>query len=147
MRLDSDKQRESDREKMVAVARAHAEAEGRGDMDGTMATLGADPVYELLPIGLVLRGRDAAHTYYEHFFADFSRRITGYSLRAEWVTDEGLGQEYQMTVKGPNGPRPFDIIGMLNFGNDGLLSGERIYASDELFQMMVGPALELAVPR
>jgi hypothetical protein len=132
----------TDREKLVAVARAHAEAEGRGDMDGTMGTLGADPVYELLPIGLVLRGRDAARTYYEHFFADFAPRIRGYSLRSEWITDEGLGQEYQMTVKGSEGLRRFDIIGMLNFGTDGLLSGERLYASDELFTIMsvVGPS-------
>jgi hypothetical protein len=136
----------SEREKMVAVARAHADAEGRGDMDGTMGTLGADPVYELLPIGLALRGRDAARQYYEHFFADFSRRIAGYSLRSEWVTDEGLGQEYQMSVNGPDGPRRFDIIGILTFGDDGLLSGERLYASDELFKIMVGPALELATP-
>jgi hypothetical protein len=137
---------DSDREKLVAVARAHADAEGRGDMDGTMSTLGADPVYELLPIGLVLQGRDLARQYYEHFFADFSRRIAGYSLRGEWVTDEGLGQEYQMTVNFPEGPRRFDIIGILTFGDDGLLSGERLYASDELFRIMVGPALEHAVP-
>jgi hypothetical protein len=136
----------SDREKLLAVARAHADAEGRGDMDGTMGTLGADPVYELLPIGLVLRGRDLARQYYEHFFANFSRHIAGYSLRGEWVTDEGLGQEYQMTVNFPDGPRRFDIIGILTFGDDGLLSGERLYASDELFTIMVGPALEHAVP-
>jgi hypothetical protein len=111
-----------------------------------MGTLGADPVYELLPIGVVLRGRELAQQYYEHFFANFSRRIAGYSLRGEWVTDEGLGQEYQMTVNFPDGPRRFDIIGILTFGDDGLLSGERLYASDELFQIMVGPALEHAVP-
>ncbi len=130
----------------VAVARAHAEAEGAGDMEGTMNTLGADPVYELLPIGRLLRGRDAARAYYEHFFADFAPRIAGYTLRAEWVTDEGLGQEYQVYLDEPGGRRRFDIVGILLFGEDGLLAGERIYASDELLGMMVGPLLERTEP-
>jgi hypothetical protein len=136
----------SDREKDLATARAHAEAEGAGDMEGTMNTLGADPVYELLPIGRLLKGRDNARAYYEHFFANFARRISGYTLRSEWVTDEGLGQEYQVYIDGPDGRRRFDIVGILLFGPDGLLCGERIYASDELFAMMVGPLLERTEP-
>jgi hypothetical protein len=130
----------------VATARAHAEAEGAGDMEGTMNTLGADPVYELLPIGRVLRGRDAARAYYEHFFANFAPRIAGYTMRAEWITDEGLGQEYQVFIDEPGGRRRFDIIGILLFGANGTLAGERIYASDELFGMMVGPMLDRADP-
>lgn len=136
----------ADLEAKVAVARAHAKAEGAGDMEGTMNTLGPDPVYELLPIGRLLRGRDNARAYYEHFFASFAGRIAGYTLRAEWVTDEGLGQEYQMFIDEPGGRRRFDIIGILLFGDDGLLAGERIYASDELFEMMVGPLMERTEP-
>jgi hypothetical protein len=136
----------SDLETNVSVARAHAEAEGAGDMEGTMNTLGADPVYELLPIGRVLRGRDAARAYYEHFFANFAPRIAGYTMRAEWITDEGLGQEYQVFIDEPGGRRRFDIIGILLFGANGTLAGERIYASDELFGMMVGPMLAQADP-
>jgi hypothetical protein len=141
--------RESNRETNIATARAHAEAEGAGDMEGTMNTLGPDPVYELLPIGRLLKGRDNARAYYEHFFANFARRIAGYTMRSEWVTDEGLGQEYQVFIDEPGGAggrRRFDIVGILLFGPDGLLSGERIYASDELFEMMVGPLLERTEP-
>ncbi len=138
--------RESLREINIATARAHAEAEGAGDMEATMNTLGPDPVYELLPMGRLLKGRDNARAYYEHFFANFAHRIAGYTLRAEWVTDEGLGQEYQMFMDGPDGRRRFDIVGILLFGPDGLLAGERIYASDELFAMMVGPLLERTEP-
>ena len=138
--------REQDREINIATARAHAEAEGAGDMDATMNTLGPDPVYELLPMGRLLKGRDNARAYYEHFFANFAHRIAGYTLRAEWVTDEGLGQEYQMFMDGPDGRRRFDIVGILLFGPDGLLAGERIYASDELFAMMLGPLLERTEP-
>lgn len=136
----------NDLDAKVATARAHAEAEGAGDMEATMNTLGADPVYELLPIGRILRGRDAARAYYEHFFANFAPRIASYTMRAEWVTDEGLGQEYQVFVDGPGGRRRFDIVGILLFGEDGTLAGERLYASDELFGMMVGPVLDTAEP-
>jgi hypothetical protein len=149
---DRETHREFTRETNVATARAHAEAEGAGDMEATMNTLGADPVYELLPIGRLLKGRDNARAYYEHFFDNFARRIAGYTLRSEWVTDEGLGQEYQVFIDEPDGRggpdirRRFDIVGILLFGPDGLLAGERIYASDELFAMMVGPLLERTEP-
>jgi hypothetical protein len=53
---------------MVAVAHAHAAAEAAGDLEGTLATLDNDPVYELLPMGVTFRGQDAARVYYEHFF-------------------------------------------------------------------------------
>ena len=132
---------------MVAVAHAHAAAEAVGDMEATMATLDADPTYELLPMGVVLRGREVAREYYEYFFAKCQPLITGYSLRSEWETEEGVGQEYQVFVDGPGGATRHDIIGILTFGTDGLLSGERIYASDELIHIMFGPVLDKAVPQ
>jgi hypothetical protein len=135
-----------DREAMIAVAHAHAAAEEAGDLEATMATLDEDPVYELQPRGVELRGRDLARRYYEHFFAECMPRITGFSLRSEWVTDEGLGQEYRIVVAGPEGPTRHDIIGILTFGSDGKLSGERLWASDELLRILFGPLLDEAVP-
>jgi hypothetical protein len=136
-----------EREAMVAVAHAHAAAEAEADIEGTMATLGDDPVYELQPIGLTLRGRAAAQAYYEHFFADFLPRVTGYDLRSEWVTDEGLGQEYVMYVRNEDGTSTrHPIIGILTFGVDDKLSGERLYASNELLEMMFKPVLDQATP-
>jgi hypothetical protein len=136
-----------DREASVAVAHAHAAAEAEGDIEQTMATLDDDPLYELQPMGLALRGRGAARDYYEHFFADFMPRISGYDLRSEWVTDEGLGQEYTIHVDGGDGGTTHHpIIGILTFGTEGKLSGERLYASDELIRMMFGPVLDQAAP-
>src|SRR5215475_10686118 len=85
---------------MVAVAHAHAAAEAAGDLEQTMATLDDDPVYELQPRGVVLRGRDAARRYYEHFFANVMPRVTGFDLRSEWITDDGVLQEYTLFVDG-----------------------------------------------
>jgi hypothetical protein len=136
----------SQREAMVAVAHAHAAAEAAGDLDATMATLDDDPVYELQPMGVAIRGRDQAQRYYEHFFAAVMPMIAGYRLRSEWVTDEGVGQEYELMVAGADAPRRHAIIGILIFGRNGRLSGERLYASDELLQFFFGPLLDHAVP-
>jgi hypothetical protein len=137
-----------DLDAMVAVALAHAAAEAAGDLDETMATLDDDPEYELLPRGVVLRGRDVARRYYEHFFANVMPRVTGFDLRSEWVTDDGVLQEYTLYVDGLGEPGVgHSIIGILTFGSDAKLSGERIYASDALLEFMFGPVLAEAVPR
>lgn len=130
----------------IAVAHAHAAAEGVGDLGTTMATLVDEPVYELQPMGVAFRGADAARDYYDHFFSTFQPLISGFSLLSEWVTDEGVGQEYELVVNGPDGPVAHHIIGILVFGDDGKLAGERLYASDELFRVMVGPVLDRAEP-
>jgi hypothetical protein len=135
----------STRDAHLAVAHAHAAAEGSGDLAATLGTLVENPRFELLPIGVVLQGGDLIRSYYEHFFAHFQQRVAGYSLRSEWITDEGLGQEYQIQVKTPAGQRRFDVIGILLFGDDSRLAGERIYASEELFRLMVGPVLDRGV--
>jgi SnoaL-like domain len=135
----------SELDAMVAVAHAHADAEGRGDIETTMATLDDEPVYELQPIGRTLRGRAAARAYYEHFFSHCQPRIRDYELRSEFVSDEGVLQEYTLDIENSDGSTSqHAIIGILTFGANGKLSGERIYASDELIQFMFGPVLEAA---
>ena len=130
-----------DLDALVEVARAHAHAEARGDLAGTLATLDPEPVYELLPMGVTLSGSAFARSYYERFFAECMPQFVGYELRNEWVMDDGLGQEYRVDVATPNGSRQHDILGILTFGDHGLLSGERLYAGDELLRFLFGPLL------
>jgi hypothetical protein len=131
-----------DLDALAEVARAHANAEAMGDLDGTLATLDPDPVYELLPMGVIRSGRDFTRAYYERFFAECMPQIVGYELRSEWVMDDGLGQEYQVDVATSDGPRRHHILGILTFGDHGLLSGERLYASDEFLRFLFGPLLD-----
>jgi hypothetical protein len=134
------------REELIAIAHRHAAAEADGDLAGTLATLDPDPVYEFEPAGLLLRGLPAVRTYYEHFFATFQPRIAGYELRSEWQNDEGLGQEYWIDLRTPEGgTERHAVIGILLFGREGL-RGERIYASDRMLRTMFGPAFTLAEP-
>ena len=134
------------REELVEIARAHAAAEGRNDLATTLATLGADPVYELQPVGRVLRGMAAARAYYEHFFSRFRPQVAGFELRGEWVTPEGVGQEYRIAVRTPEGGvEQHHVIGILTFGTDAL-SGERVYASERLLRLMFGPVYDRTEP-
>ena len=134
------------REELVAIALAHARSETGNDVDLTLSTLEPDPVYELQPVGRVMRGMPAARRYYEHFFAGFRPLVRGVELRNEWVTDEGVGQEYVLTLAAPEGGEErHHVIGILTFGTEAL-SGERVYASERLLRLMFGPAWELTEP-
>jgi hypothetical protein len=134
-----------DRDALVAVAKRHAQAEADGDLATTLATLEDDPVYELATLGIAFRGIDAARAYYEHFFGTFQPWIAGFELVNQWVTDEGVGEEYWLDVVPPGQPRQrHRIIGILVFG-ESKLAGERLYASDRLLRIMLGPAYEIAV--
>jgi len=134
------------REELVAIARAHADSETGDDVELTLSTLEPDPVYELQPVGRVLRGMPAARRYYEHFFARFRPLVRAFTLRNEWVTDEGVGQEYVITLATPErGEERHHVIGILTFGKDAL-SGERVYASERLLRLMFGPAYDLGEP-
>jgi hypothetical protein len=135
------------RQELVEIAHRHAAAEAGGDLAATLATLEPDPVYEFEPAGLVLRGLPAVRVYYEHFFATFQPMIAGYELRSEWVNDAGLGQEYWIDLRRPDGATERQaVVGILLFGREAL-AGERIYASDRMLRTMFGPAYALAEPR
>jgi len=134
------------REELIAIAIAHAQSESGNDIALTLSTLEPDPVYELQPVGRVLRGMPAARAYYEHFFARFRPLVAGFQLRGEWVNDEGVGQEYLVTLRAPEGGvERHHVIGILTFGENAL-SGERVYASERLLRLMFGPAYDLTEP-
>jgi len=134
------------RERLIELARTHATAEGGGDMETVLATLEPDPRYELQPIGLEFRGMAAAQTFYRHFFSSFQPLIAGYELCSEWVTEEGVGQEYRIDLRFPDGrEEQHRVIGILTFGCH-RLSGERVWAGERLLRLMFGPAFEQATP-
>ncbi len=134
----------ADHKALIAVAKRHAEAEAKSDLATTLATLEDDPVYELATLGLSFRGKHAARSYYEHFFGTFQPWISDFELLNQWETQEGLGEEYWIHLALPDGTRErHRIIGILVFGET-RLAGERLYASERLLRVMLGPAYEIA---
>ena len=134
-------------DELVAVAHAHAAAEAIGDLDAVFETLEADPVYEFQPVGLRFRGMDATRRYYEHFFSAFGGCVAGSALRTESVAPDGVVQEYTIwTNTGTDGGlERHEVVGILTFGAE-RLSGERVYASERLLRLMLGPVYEECTP-
>lgn len=133
-------------DRMVELAREHSRLEAAGDLAGTLATLHDDCVYEMHPAGRVFRGIANARIAYTAFFEQFRARTLGSTLRQEWVTDEAVGMEYTVTLRDDAGTaRVHSVIGIITFGTE-LLSGERVYASDEFFRLAYGPAFLNAEP-
>jgi hypothetical protein len=133
-------------EQLIEMAHAHAQSEADDDIATTMATLDDDPVYELQPMGLAFRGRDAAKVYYDHFFTEVKPLIAGYDLRSEWANDQGVAQEYIIHFRLADGTEESHaVMAVLTFGTTAL-SGERLYASERLMKLLFGPALDLAQP-
>jgi hypothetical protein len=124
---------------LEVVAHRHAAAEAEGDLAGTLATLEAEPVYELYPIGLRMTGLPLARRYYEHFFARVVPRIAGHEMLGEWVNELGVLQEYRVAVRCDDSRlRDFRIMGLLKFG-DTALAGERLYADTEFLRILFEP--------
>ena len=133
-------------DELLAIALAHAKAEGEDDLATTMATLEAEPVYELQPMGLRLVGRARAQRYYEWFFPNFRPRVVDYARRAEWANEHGVAQEYTIWVRADDGSvERHEVIGILVFGTEAL-SGERVYGSERILRLMFGPLYDEAEP-
>ena len=128
-------------QRMLELGRRHAELEGRCDLDGTMATLIVEPVYEFFPVGLRMRGVTHVRRYYENLFGNFIGN-TSHTLIAEWVSESSVAQEYEIVWDPKGKPEAHRVIGIL-FRAEGseLLGGERIYASERCARLMLGDAL------
>jgi hypothetical protein len=125
---------------MYELGTRHASLEARGDIDGTMATLVEDPVYELLPIGLTMRGRGQVLRYYENLIGKFIPMTVGYELLEEWVNETSVCQEYRIEVKVNDVRETHRVVGVL-YREGSLLGGERVYASERCLRLMAGDDL------
>ncbi len=134
-----------DATKMHKLGSRHAQLEADGDLDGVMATLVDNPVYEFWPIGLRATGRDSIRRYYEHLLGVFIPTQHGYRLVEEWLSDHSLIQEYEIEIEGPNGRGTHQVIGIL-WADGELMGGERVWASETCLRAMLGPFFDELEP-
>jgi hypothetical protein len=131
---------------LTRIAHAHAAAEASGDLEATMATLEAEPVYDFHPVGLRMQGTELARRYYEHYFAKVAPRIAGFRLLGEWSNGLGVLQEYSVRYRYDDGrEREFYVMGLLTFGSE-KLAGERLYAETEFLGLLFGPVWNELTP-
>jgi hypothetical protein len=128
-------------EDMYELGTRHADLEAKGDLEGTMATLVEDPVYELWPIGLQMRGREQVRRYYENLLGVFVPSTRGYELIDEWVNERSVTQEYRIDLEVDGRLESHRVVGILHRGSDDLLEGERVYASERCLRLMAGDEL------
>lgn len=126
-------------EQYIAVARRHAQAESDADVDGTLATLDAEPAYYFYPAGRKFTGMANARRFYENFVRHFKPRIRNVEFHGEALGPDGLFQEYTISLACDDGQvRAYRILGVLVFGENAL-AGERMYADEALFRLIAGP--------
>ena len=124
-------------DKMLELATLHARVESQKHLDELMDTLVAEPVYEFLAQGLMLRGGARVRRYYQQFFDDYMSQITGGQRLGQWGDETAIAREDAIVIAGRNGPEVHRVMSVL-FAEGDRLGGERIYASDRVVKMMAG---------
>lgn len=116
-----------------AVLRRHLSAETSFDMEGTLATLTDDCLFEDMPSGETYRGRPAVRIYYQEWWSAFGNVPT--RSRTYVPTDDCLIVEtrfagvHKGSWRGIAATgRPIDLpIAIFVSFRDGLMAGERFY--------------------
>ena len=123
-------------QEQIALAHRHAQAEGNGDVEATLSTLEAEPVYYFYPAGRKFTGMANTRRFYEGFVRHFKPRIRNVVFHGEAIGNDGLFQEYTIAVECDDGVvRDYRILGILMFGKTAL-TGERMYADEALFRLL-----------
>ncbi|MBK6289708.1 MAG: nuclear transport factor 2 family protein [Pseudomonadales bacterium] len=125
---------------LVMAAARHVATETNGDLEGILATLEGEPVYDFYPVGRRLSGMNNTRRYYEHFVANAMPRIVDVEQHGEWIGDVGVVQEFTLSLEHPHAGETTShrIIAILTFGEE-RLSGERMYSDEVLFRALLGP--------
>ena len=116
-----------------SILAVHMQAEAAHDLDGTLATIHPDALFEDQPMGLILNGRQAVGRHYRLWWDAFGVQTDGGSLH--WVDDNlVIGESFfvgthvgEFLGVAPTGRKirfPFAVV--VTF-RDQLLSGERFY--------------------
>ena len=134
-----------DQAALLKVALRHASAEAEMNLPAILDTMEGEPVYEFFPLGKKFVGMELTKRYYQYYIDDFCHRIAGYKMRAEWLNDVGLAQEYSIDCRVAGRIKTFRIFSILVFGK-AKLKGERLYGDEEFFRMLCGPVWNEIVP-
>ncbi len=120
------------------LVQKHADLEAKLDLEGVLATLVENPIYEFHPARLRLEGKDNVRQFYRDHFDTFFPLIKSHVLINECWDSHSACLEYDLYLKSPYNPeRAYRIMVTLTEENS-LLVGERFYVENELAQLMAG---------
>lgn len=134
-------------EQRAALVRKHSQAEANDDIETTLSTLEANPVYTFFPAGRKFTGMENARRYYEILVSEVRPRIQDFTLEGEWINEQSAVQEYTIRVRHDDGVvREHRVVAIFTFGENAIL-GERQFTDDVFTRMLAGSLwdkLELA---
>ncbi len=112
----------------------HITAENAHDMEGTLATLHPDCLFEEVPTGKIYRGLAGARQHYEYWWSVFDLKFER-TIAQHWTVDgkliaeskySGVHQGEFLGVPRTNRKIEYSFLVTVSF-RDGLLSGEKFY--------------------
>lgn len=115
------------------VLHRHLAAETVFDMDGTLATLTDDCLFEDMATGETKRGRDGVRSYYHEWWTAFGiipEDIRSYNVREDFlIVETRFVGKHQGSYRGlaATGNRIDLPVAIFISLRDGLMSGERFY--------------------
>jgi hypothetical protein len=112
-------------EKTRTLVQKHADLETKLDLEGVLATLIDNPIYEFHPARLRLEGKENIRQFYQDHFALFFPLIKSHVLINECWDAHSACLEYDLYLKEPyDSNRAYRIMVTLT-EEDSLLIGER----------------------
>lgn len=126
-------------ERLIEAARQHSIAEMGGDLEGTLATLEGEPIYELFPIGRKLAGMDKVRRYYRYFMDNVLHNFVDATVHYESLGRPGHQKESTVWWRDAEGNvRVTPLLTILVYGEE-KLRGERLYADEAFLRFLFGP--------
>ena len=130
----------------AALLAHHVGAESAFDMEGTLATLTADCLFEDVPSGTNYRGHDGVRTYYREWwdaFGNVPQRSRAYVPADDClIVETHFVGTHRGTYQGvPASGRSIDLpVAIFVSFRDGLMSGERFYYDRATLLAQIGGA-------
>jgi hypothetical protein len=123
-------------EQMIALMATHDAAEARGDIEATMATVSANPCWELHPLGYVISTRAAVAEFYRRVLPSVKDIVSALKKKNLWFNDDGYAVEFELAMVDQSAaPFVSRIITAFEFEN-GLLKAERAFLGTKHAKIM-----------
>jgi hypothetical protein len=126
---------ESLREEMKALAAQRFKFGVEGDVVGAMSVLNDDPVFDLYPVGLRLRGGLNVRRYYERVLAEVNPTMQWRMIDASFSATS-ISHELQLESSLAPG-QTFRLLAIMPY-EAGRFTGERLFGPEPLFRLMFG---------
>lgn len=130
----------------AAIVREHVARETAFDMEGTLATLTDDCLFEDMPTGEMHRGHAGVRAYYREWWDAFGNVPSGsrrYTPAGDcMIVETRFVGTHRGAYRGvPASGRPIDLPVAIFIGfRDGLMSGERFYYDRATLLEQIGAA-------